>query len=471
NGARVTVGVMLQRSFLIGAGVALCSVLIFLGVIALTLEIPRERIMQELRAGFVESSILPLNYPLPRDYWRLGRDQWTDCAILQMALPGDAPFSQELVSPRRYRTTTIGDPSQGPCRLLQEVTDPTSSTSGLQTWRYHRYLHGATVLTRMALWVTSVGRLRDAIKIAILGFGGFALAIAVWSLVSGYRRPAHALAATSLMAVFLACFGIAQHAASISHGPPAALFVLALSLVPFWDQTRPLRLLILAALFGSATAILEFLDGGSPLGLALILGMSALDSLDRTDSGRTTAGAAQIVQDGVSPAIAYGTAIVTALGLKIGLSRWVFGAEGSSSFFDQLLVWVGGSLWTVVDAARALNKNIGVIVPLGDNAFRLLLVVLAGGCCFVLLKTIHHRGGAGIVFLSVSSLAVVPVWYVVFRNHTAVHAWFMVRMVAWPIAFSASLIVWWIVSGVTRHHIQSPVLNRPAMGSRAGVAS
>ena len=75
------------------------------------------------------------------------------------------------------------------------------------------------------------------------------------------------------------------------------------------------------------------------------------------------------------------------------------------------------------------------------------------------------------MFLSVSSLAVVPVWYVVFRNHTAVHAWFMVRMVAWPIAFSASLIVWWIVSGVTRHHIQSPVLNRPAMGSSAGVAS
>jgi hypothetical protein len=461
--------VMLRRSFLTGAGVASCSVLALLGVTALTLQIPRERIVQELRAGFAEGSILPLNYPAPDEYWRLGRDQWTDCAILQMALRGDAPFVQELISPRRY-LTVIEDPARGPCRLLREATDPAANASNLETWRYHRYLHGATVLTRIALWGTSVSGLREAIRISILGFGALAVAVAVWSLVSGYRRPAHALATVSLVAVFLACFGIPQHAASISHGPPTALVVLGLSLVPFWDQAKPIRLLVLAALFGSATAILEFLDGGSPLGLALVLGMSALDALDRRDTGDAAAGSAPIVQTGVGLALAYTTAIVTALGLKVALSRWAFGPEGSSSFLNQLAMWVGGSVWTLVDAAEALDRNIDVIVPLYDDAFRGLIVLLGAACLFVLARVMRRRGGAGIVLLSVGSLAVVPVWYLVFRNHTTVHAWFMVRMVAWPIAFSASLVVWWIASGLTRSSSLTSAATRLTTGSGAGVS-
>ncbi|NOT26795.1 MAG: hypothetical protein HOP16_11910 [Acidobacteria bacterium] len=439
---------MVQRSVLTGAGVAVASVLIFLGVTAITLEIPPERVLHEIRAGFDEGSILRQNYPQPKDYWRLGRDQWTDCATLQMALRGDAPFYQELITPRRYSLASA-DPARGPCQLLREATDPAGSPADLQTWRYHRYLHGSTVLTRIALWTTSVNGLRDAIKISTLCFGGFALAVALWSLVSNRRRPAHALATVSLVAVFLACFGISQHAASISHGPSAALFILALSLIPFWDGGKWNRLLVIAALFGSATAILEFLDGGAPLGLALILGMSVLDALEPVETGAGPRDSAQIFQRGVSTALAFTTAVVTALGLKVVLSRLAFGGEGSSSFFDQLVMWIGGSPLLAVEALEALDKQVGVIVPLNDTAFRVLVIGLAAGCTFVLLKMKNLRGGGGTVLLAVGSLAIVPVWYLIFRNHTIVHAWFMVRMLAWPLAFCAGLIVWWLVSTST----------------------
>jgi hypothetical protein len=112
-------------------------------------------------------------------------------------------------------------------------------------------------------------------------------------------------------------------------------------------------------------------------------------------------------------------------------------------------MWVGGPAGVLIDPASALDKNIKAIVPLKDYAFRSLVVLLATGCLFVLVKIMHRRDGAGTVLLAVTSLAVVPVWYVIFRNHTTVHAWFMVRLLAWPMAFSVSLIVWWIVSALT----------------------
>ena len=45
--------------------------------------------------------------------------------------------------------------------------------------------------------------------------------------------------------------------------------------------------------------------------------------------------------------------------------------------------------------------------------------------------------------LLIASLLIVPVWYLIFRNHTAIHAWFMVRMLAWPMALGFAVFAYW----------------------------
>jgi hypothetical protein len=434
------------RAMSVAAFVATGAIVCFLAVTALTLLIPRERIAQQIREGFETGALIPASYPRPEARWRLGWDQWTDCATLQMAIRGDASFLRELVTPRRYGSAA--DNPGFPCRLLQEAVQSDLDDPDHGSWRYHRYLHGTTILARTGLRFLSVRGLRELIRIAVLGFGAFAIGLAAWLAFSGRHRSTIGLCALTLAVVFLPLYGIPRHAASLSHGPTAALFILALALAPL-IQVAHLglnRLLVLAALFGSATAIMEFMDGGTPLGLALILGWSALVLLDQAVQGADRARLQQALLDSLALAVAYGGGIAVTFALKIALSILVFGAEGGSSFFEQLRLRIGDGGWTLFGTASALGKRLSVLAPLPNTV---VMVLLAGttAACLLALVSLYRRVGSGYpLLLAVLSLAVVPVWFGVFRNHTTVHAWFMVRLVAWPVAFTWSLVVFaWIV--------------------------
>src|SRR4029453_3881971 len=191
---------MFARSLVLGVAAACCCVVVFQCVAALTLLIPRERIVWQIRRGFAEGSIGTAHFP-PRDqYWRIGRDQWTDCATFQMSIRGDGSFLEELITPRRFSMPRETDPP-APCWLLQAAVSAEATAAALPTWRYHRYLHGTTTLARIGLSTLSVRALREAIRLSIAAAALLAIAAAVWLLGQGSRHRPKGLGTLVLCAV------------------------------------------------------------------------------------------------------------------------------------------------------------------------------------------------------------------------------------------------------------------------------
>ena len=87
------------------------------------------------------------------------------------------------------------------------------------------------------------------------------------------------------------------------------------------------------------------------------------------------------------------------------------------------------------------------------SALRILGVVLAvvvGGVmagAFLVSPLAAETPWVQPAVLALASIAVIFVWYAVFRNHTAIHAKWMVRLLAWPIGMGCACLVLALASG------------------------
>jgi hypothetical protein len=326
---------------------------------------------------------------------------------------------------------------------------------------YHRYLHGQRVFAALALAVTSPQALG---WITLLANALLLLAVLIPALRrrrDGWRESGYAvIAATLLLFDGLWLFGI-----YFSFGLSDLVLAAFLACAYHRGVARaPEGVFAVAiALFGAATAILEFLTGGIPFGLALLLGVIALDGPADRDA---------LLRRACHGTIIFAAAIVLTFAIKLALVMLFIDPNVLADFLGGLSARVGASFVENLPPQEvAWVSALGIDVSALDRhwAFALLyMVARLGYATFVIGYGSPALGmaimGAAVLTSAIllvrrarapsdavartrllilcGSALVMPAWSMLFLNHTLLHAIWMVRPFAWFIALAGILICW-----------------------------
>jgi hypothetical protein len=286
-------------------------------------------------------------------------------------------------------------------------------------------------------------------------------ALALFRLRNGDAAERRRAGAFLIIAATLACFfGLPVFDRSFSFAP-TDLVVFAFILYGFLQPLGAIplqRFVIAAAVFGSLIAILEFLTGGVPLGLATLV---ALIGLGQTPDWPTLRN-----RIGIGMA-AFTAAVIACFGYKLVAVATVFGTNELSVFVEMLGQRMGGSVEVNLSESAKAALSAYHIDPQWLDANILTRVAFAGlmlTYSSFFLGWGSHLLGAAIVLvptpllvalawssyrerrispvarerLALAAAGAVPVlWCVVFANHTILHSSYMVR----PLALNVALCV------------------------------
>lgn len=476
------------RGLIAGVAVAMLSMTALFAInFALTQVSPehyRRVVLQALESGTL-GTVTHLPFAPSKDIYPFGGN---DCLILgALVMPRDAPLKAS-VSPRLPLSgeeidSAPGYPAAALCRglvatmraIARNPTDQFPPPS-----YYHRYIHGDTTVAALLLAAMSFATATTTLLAACYAMIAAIALLALFRFRTGDPTERRRAGAFLIIAATLACFyGVPVFDRSFSFAPTDVLvfaFILYGLLQPL--GAIPLRRLVLAAaIFGSLIAILEFLTGGVPLGLATLI---ALIGLGRppdwgTLRNRMTVGTA-----------AFAAAVIACFGYKLLAVAAVFGTNELSVFFGTLGQRMGGSVEANLSESAKATLAAYHINPQWLDANILTRVAFAGlmliyssfflgwgshllGAAIVLLPTpllialacssYRDRCASPLARerLALAAAGAVPVvWYVVFANHTILHSSYMVR----PLALNVALCV---VAALPRRH--------PTIGqSRARIA-
>jgi len=395
-----------------------------------------------------------------------------DCLMLGALLQNYPDRLAEAISARippaeAQPPATAGDPTIPACLQMIAALDRSDHADPDAVF-YHRYLHGQRVFAALALAVTSpqaLGWITLLLNALVL------LSVLVPALRNGAgdsrERGYAAIAATLLLFDGLWLFGI-----YFSFGLSDLVLAGFLACAYHRGIARAPEpaFATAVALFGAATAIFEFLTGGIPFGLALLLGVVALDGSADRDA---------LLRRAFHGAAIFALAIALTFAIKLALVALLVDPAAFADFRGALSTRVGGSFvanlppqeiaWVAahgVDVA-ALDRHwifavfymfarlgyASFVIGFGSPVLGMAIMGAAVVATAVLL--IHRTGQARetvararllVLFLSV---LVMPLWSLVFLNHTLLHAIWMVRPFAWFIATAGILLFWpvkWRVS-------------------------
>jgi hypothetical protein len=326
---------------------------------------------------------------------------------------------------------------------------------------YHRYLHGQRVFAALALAVASPQALG---WITLLANALLLLSV----LVPALRRPnkswrEHGYAAIAAMLLLfdgLWLFGI-YFSFGLSDLVLAAFVACAYHAGIACGDERPF--VVAVALFGVATAIFEFLTGGIPFGLALLLGVVALDGPADRDA---------LLRRAFHGSVIFALAIALTFAIKLMLVMLFVDPNVLGDFRSALSMRVGTSFvdslppqeiaWLTahgIDAA-SLDRHwiLALLYMLARLAYATFVIgfgspvlgmILMGTAVIasaaLLIRRSRNTRDTVIrtrVLILFGSALVMPLWSVIFLNHTLLHAVWMVRPYAWFIAL-VGLLLWW----------------------------
>jgi len=389
-----------------------------------------------------------------------------DCLMLTALLQKYPSRVAEAISARippadAQPPVRAGDPTIPAClQLIAALERPEPADP--DAVYYHRYLHGQRVVAAFALTVTSPPALG---WITLLANALVLLSVAIPAARRGWsgapdawrERGFAAIAATLLLFSGVWLFGI-----YFSFG--LSDLVLAAFLAYAYHRgvahaPQP-AFAIAVALFGTATAIFEFLTGGIPFGLALLLGIIALDGPADRDA---------LLRRAVHGAMIFALAILLTFVIKLALVMLFVDPNVLADFRSGLSTRVGSSFVANLppqEIAWVSSFGIDVNALDGNWAFAVLyMLARLGYATFVIGYGSPVLGmaivGAAVIasglllvrqarwstdpiartrllILSASAL-VMPAWSVVFLSHTLLHAIWMVRPFAWFVALALIL--------------------------------
>jgi hypothetical protein len=370
----------------------------------------------------------------------IGRHQYNDCLILYMAIDQQAPASQLAVSPIKPVQRT----DETMCGALRAYAfgDHAAGRTGLF---YHQYIHGHTMLARYLLPLASVEQIRTAYHLtqSLLVIAGILIAMATLARGAALARGQRTTENLVWLIIFLALsrwFGLESYGQSLSHAPSDAIilaYLLFLGTASARGGLGRRASLIAAALFGAATAIFEFLTGGIPFGLAIIIGGLPFALRDAPPR--------EIAEQVVEALGAFCAAVATCMALKLLLALSVFGLESFRESASQLGVRLGmGEQQPDLGPIKLAKSLVKGLNSLAAGMHVLAGAMLAAAIGFgawsarVLFASGNPTLRARAVHLLLSNLAIVAMLGLLWQ-HTAIHAWFMDRLFVWTIASGFAL--------------------------------
>jgi hypothetical protein len=371
--------------------------------------------------------------------WRIGdtengAHQYNDCLILFQAWDDRAPAVLRAVSPLSVPVDT-----DNACATLADVV---AGHTAPPVRHYHQYLHAHTTLARLLVPMVGVQGLRGLYKLALSLTLLAGISYALLGLAQG-RRKAVSCVWLVIFLAFARWFGLESFGQSLGHGPADLIVLLFILFLARGSATVPLtpRVVVLAsAAFGSLTLQFEFLTGGLPLGLAIVIGAVPLALSDRHNPADTV----------VRSVVAFLVAVIATVGMKVALIAALFGAVPLIDVGRQFLFRTGLGPAVVRDlpasgpdyashvfaGLEALSPGMPMLV-IGVMA----LAITAGGWGYARLRLAMDPVLRQRAIALIGSMLVPPLWMVGFWQHTAEHAWFMDRILVWIIAAGSALFV------------------------------
>jgi uncharacterized coiled-coil protein SlyX len=378
------------------------------------------------------------------DYERTPSDQFTECALLTME-----HLRPKSVAENAVNTRFAHDYHFHPCDVLrhivlgvpQHVELEGVNRPGYQA-NYVSYPFGARHLAGLALSVMELSTYRWLL--------GILAAVSILSLTIGAARsdPRKALLCVAPITVMLVA-GFSLHAigTNFAHGPDCwvAFFMLS-AFLAFADFFRPLyRRVAFAVSLGVVVTFFDMFDGAAPVAVMLLVFLNQAFYVPEQASWRVVIGQAALMTAAVLGAfIAYTVLRLFVIGGIFGIDwrPYVVGISARAGLD------VGGTrgIISLPDVFQELWAKRRFLVWGSETASTILLIVsgLSWVCAATLFAVKRHYLSrwtiatfAVAVGCSVGTLG----WFVLFPNHTYVHAHFMIRILVVPMAlgFATSL--------------------------------
>lgn len=436
----------LIRSAIISVAVAACC---FAAFVAAALWAPQH---QPTIRHHIVAAIEDGTFNTRFSYGPLGSTIWPrhtlDCVLAGMML---APPVNRLIDAISNRHVAINlswhdprVPATSDCQALARALPELGAGYGaVQYTTNDRYILGVRVFGRVLLSLMPLDTAANAIRGAAFALLGVLGAIALWKLRRAKPDAAARLlpAGYTVIAALLALlYGVHYFDATLYFAPPDYthfLFIIISLLVPLASM-RPAGLALYAACYGSLIAIFKSLTGGIPFALAMMPLLLALGF-----HGERRAYLARLVLLWGC----FGIAVVTCFAIKKGLVIALLGDQ--ESFLSILWYRMYGALppETGVDLSLAYllasYRRWAELIAFGSPNIGTGLV-LAALAVFVIetwrASPAPARIGPPLLMACWLGVAVLIVWAAVFLNHTAVHPYFMARLLVIPVIGAAVLL-------------------------------
>lgn len=358
----------------------------------------------------------------------LGAHQFNDCMILLMVMDDRGSRVQRALSPS---TPALPVTDARPCIAARDMAANGPPRDREDIAFYHRYIHGYVPTTTVLLSVLPVSWVRNIFSLVaftlVAGLLAFQALVLLRRLQAGVSN-ATALVKPAFMALaslaVLLFYGLPYYAMTFSHFQTDVWLFVYLWVVALVDFRR-LGLgatALLHAVFGFITMDFEFLIGGIPLGVCLILFAFAAHAVGDAR--------VRMAQNGVLSVLAFMVAAVTAYIVKQVVTVQVFGPDFIGPSASKLEDWFFGDGTTPLHVAWRLLRHaeyVGVGWLYLGAALILGAVALIVASLARLWSQRRQLADKPMALLLVLSAFVVPVWYCIFEYHSRNHAHFTVR--------------------------------------------
>jgi hypothetical protein len=428
------------------AGIGAAVYLTFLVLAWFSLGVDRAAMTAPVRAAYATGDLRPDATSIFGDT-DIGVHQFNDCLILFQAIDDRASRTERAVSPLSPAIDV-----DGPCPQLRRIADG----AALPAPRfYHHYLHAQTTLTRALLPAMGVRGLREVYRLVISLVLLAGIGLALVRMAGGQDRLRNGVWIILFLS-FARGYGFESFGQSLGHAPAHLLILgqlLFLSRASANGPIAPRTVLIASAVFGALTMEFEMLTGGLPLGLAVTIGAVPLALARDHDPTRTT------ILSGVAFVVA---ALTCAIGKLVALLV-VFGTAPITESARQLLFRAGMNASSTRDGTAGWSDfhshvwaGLQALAPGMQwlTAGLLLIALVAGGWSYARLRRDDDAVVRARALALAGSNVVLVSWMVIFWQHTTQHAWFIDRILVWPLATGFALFALAVGSSERPRHRQ-----------------
>jgi hypothetical protein len=214
--------------------------------------------------------------------------QGNDCLILDMLLMPRESQLKAALSPRFHsrqnHQTNLSEqsyPKSPPCTTLSQTMTAIqlgSESSPAEAKHYHRYIHGDTTVAALLLSITSLSTASQSLYTIHLSLTTIIFLLSASSLLFARENKFRNSCFTGISIVIGLFYASPVFDHSFSFAPTDIVITafILLSLTAPLGKLDQTRFILITSAYGSLLSIFEFMTGGLPLGLAVLVTMVTL---------------------------------------------------------------------------------------------------------------------------------------------------------------------------------------------------